>query len=233
MSISAPVVIFPEVFHWGHLDPCHRPSSYSYEGSGVSVSRCPEAWQQIAKLGGNPLQRLTKPGGRFLDMTALRSGDRDYLLDMARRSGRLIPVEVWKVTTYDEELDCYTHSLYWTHEEAEREIDDIAEGYVAIFRTNSHTTGPSFRYAPARENMGVTVEDIAILEWLEDETDLDGAWWFELYAPDSLSAPRGVIFPSRLSSWTAETADTDIADDNIPDIFEHDRMTIGDAAMQA
>lgn len=222
MNIPARTVCIGEVFHWGLLDPERRNFSFSYEGSGLSVSRCPEAWQQIAKLGGHPLHRLSRTGGRFLDMTALGEYGREYLLDMARRSGRLVQVEAWKVTTYDEELECFTHSVYMTAEEAEQEIDEIDDGYVAIIHASSHKAGPAFRYAPAQEDMGITIEDIAILEWLEDETDLDGAWWFETYDPDNLSAPRGVIFQSRLTSWAIERTDENIQDDDIPDLFEFD-----------
>lgn len=214
------IVSVGEVFHWGRFDPKHKQLAFSYEGSGLSVSRCPEAWHQIARLGGNPLHRLAKAGARFLNMTALDDNQREYLLDMARRSGRLVQVKAWQVTVYDEELERLTHYLYRSAEEAEGEADEAEDGRASIARTNSHEAGPALRYAPAQGQMGAAIEDIAILEWLEDETDLDGAWWFETYDPDTYSAPRGTIFQSRLSSWAVEPADTNISDEDIPDIFE-------------
>jgi hypothetical protein len=47
----------------------------------------------------------------------------------------------------------------------------------------------------------VLAEDFALLAYAEDVIGLDGLWWQDRYSPRRLSAPRGVIFSSRLSEW--------------------------------
>jgi len=36
---------------------------------------------------------------------------------------------------------------------------------------------------------------------LETSSDVDGAWWNEELDPAALSAPRGVIFQTKLPEW--------------------------------
>ena len=63
-----PVRKFSHVFHIGTFDIQNR-KDFSYEGAGLSVSRDPEAWYKIAKLGGNTLFVLTKVAISFPRMS--------------------------------------------------------------------------------------------------------------------------------------------------------------------
>jgi hypothetical protein len=41
--------------------------------------------------------------------------------------------------------------------------------------------------------------------WHAEAHDYDGVWWNEDLSPANYSAPRGVIFQSRLDEWTIST----------------------------
>jgi len=49
--------------------------------------------------------------------------------------------------------------------------------------------------------------ELAILKLMMDEGQHDGVWWYDDHDPTGLSAPRGVIFPTRLNEWDRRCVD--------------------------
>ena len=45
--------------------------------------------------------------------------------------------------------------------------------------------------------------DYAATAYAEDVLDLDGVWWNDELDVSAYSAPRGVIFASKMGAWTA------------------------------
>lgn len=216
--VSLDVIDLDEVFHIGALKPgtlkpSRRKRTRSFEGPGISVSLVPTAWRSIVKLGGLPLFALFKPDGtpgRFVDLTSAEN--RTKLERMVLDSGLVVPVQSYFVEIYDEEgevsgeLEVPTFAL--ALREADENEDAIREG-VGYKPTKSLLDWWSKSFT---ESMPFPFE-MATLKLLEEQTDLDGAWWNEELDPIKLSAPRGVIFPNRQVEWKAVEIDWSEAPD--------------------
>lgn len=207
----------PEVFHAGYLKagkqaPTRAKRATSFEGPGLSVSLVPTAWRAIARRGGSPLFALEKPdgsAGRFADLTG---SNVLAFADILVEQGLIVPRDSYFVMLTDEE----------GNEAGELEVESFeralkqAGGDEDMIRQ-----GIGFRPTKALRNWWARyftgdipdVVSIAALAWLESETDLDGAWWNEVLDPIRLSAPRGVIFRSRLADWSAFEVDWSEAPD--------------------
>jgi len=54
---------------------------------------------------------------------------------------------------------------------------------------------------------GAGARQVAVLKQIMDDGNHDGVWWYENHDPLSLSAPRGVIFPTRINDWELRCID--------------------------
>jgi len=203
--MKLPVLKKRKVWHVGDLDGVRQKADSSNEGSGLSVSEHPEEWQEIARLGGTTyiLAKENSRPGLFVDM--LRLGARRAVLEAeAVADGLLVSAERWKCTWWDSEYEEERYSVYSTPEDARAECEE-SDGnveqitlLVATKRLNaewkSHFTG---------KLDDIMASDVALLLLLEGSGAYDGAWWNERMDVEALSAPRGVIFQSKLGEWKA------------------------------
>jgi hypothetical protein len=205
-QVLLPVLPLETVYHVGTLKLADKKTQYaeSYEADCLSVSMCPEAWAQIARLGG-PTHELTKKNGWFLDIKRLSAASRRAIELWAEKRGYL-QHESWyrAIVTRDEDTNGPGYSWFGSKKEALAEVLPEDESSVRALRpwTTTHTL---------LERRGLTAPlvdrdavDLAIMTFAE-EHDFDGVWWRETYDPDSLSAPRGGILPRKVSEWTATT----------------------------
>lgn len=216
-SLITDIFLLPRVYHIGTLNPAHRGRMYteSQEGNALSVSMCPEAWRQIARLGGIPLQRLYRLDKRpavFVDGGSLRN---DCDLEEEWRSwaitkGFLCEKELWRAWITDADGDeCFFEFL--TRTEAEEEIID-QEGRVDSVTVLAGTEKLArLMHMPSLTRTDAS--DYAIQIWAEHQLphlidlEVDGIWWCDRYDPDAYLAPKGAIFPTRLKGFTAKEAD--------------------------
>ena len=100
-----PLLRLPTVYHLGTLNPQERGQRFrsSYEGAGLSVSLCPHAWEQIARLGGQPLHTLSKPDAVYLDLHQLTSNMHDAISQWAIDQGLAEERVLWRAYDYDSE----------------------------------------------------------------------------------------------------------------------------------
>lgn len=200
---------FPErtlstVYHIGTFTLTDRPSiPSSLEGPCLSVSCMPLAWQRIAKLGRLPLWRLSRPQSRFLDMLRLLQ-DRKACADIAawgEGQGWCQRRTLWQRLYHDDEMGWCT-TVHPSPEAAWTEADGDEEGTKVT--PVSVVTGSS-RLAARVGHRRLDEHDALeylILVWAEDtQPQWEGVWWDEEYAPQSYSAPRGGVFPGKLSGW--------------------------------
>jgi hypothetical protein len=215
--MKLPIVELPAVYHVGakpkRSGGKKRTTRASWEGSALSVSLHPAAWVRIARLGGARWWKLTRRDatpGRFVSMLDL-GGNRIKVLHEAERRGLLVRKRLWRLWWRDTEIDEDVYELYDDREEAEEYfVDAKAElldarmesysGWVAT-RLLTNQVGRPSRIGRATDP--ALDEDLAILTVLETSGDVDGVWWDEELNPALHSAPRGGIFQSRLSDWTA------------------------------
>lgn len=190
------------VTHIGTLDPSHKGiRGPSQEGLGVSFSLHPQDWERIAKLGGQPWWVADLSGCQVLDGHAFVKANAPALEQWGVANALVQPVSAWRVSWFDEEIDDTLCFLVASRDEAEQEAerDDVTieeipglaptAALVQAMGAAAHDVGkPSLS----------ALQDLATI-WAQSE-GLDGVWWDDIYDPQSLSAPRGVIFPDRVSA---------------------------------
>lgn len=192
------------VWHIGSFEPADKGCrGSSLEGTGLSVSVDPEAWQAIARLGGLPWWRLSRRNGAFLDFHALDKAQRDALMAWGLEAGWLQMQPQWELSYYDSEVDDTRMCTFDTEQAAADELEELSQHdetakVDAVHRgcpTELMTARLGFKTSP------FNALDIAATFWVEDHTALDGVWWEDLLEPHNLSAPRGVIVCRALPGW--------------------------------
>lgn len=200
-----------KVHHVGLLDPCLKGSvhTHSHEGNCLSVSDCPEVWRQIARLGDAPCWELSRANGRFVRVHK-SLGNRAVVRELNRwaLAGELAaPMQVW--AAYQEDLEdpgTWQFTLHDLESDARMELDD-----PSVLRPNGKPCLEQQTVLRAtallEQRIGFPLgsrpaDEFLLACWVEDtQPDVDGLWWEDRLAPALLSAPRGGIFPSRVSRW--------------------------------
>jgi hypothetical protein len=204
---------FPVVWHVGvYPDPPPAQRWVSQEGIGLSVSRHPQDWIAIAKLGGLPIRTLARRDGapgRFLDGHAAKRVARDW--GVAQSLVRSVPA--WRVSWYDDEVE----------DEVGMEFLDQAEARLEAEERQAETEDGAPAIRPVRrlvavgalaarlatqygQSFAAKLDPVIESELLNRfvaarHPELDGVWWKDAYDPAALSAPRGLILPERLPDW--------------------------------
>ena len=183
----------------------------SYEGHGISVSECPDAWESIARLGGQPWWTLSLAGNEsaapvFLNWHRVSDATRTELIDWASANGWCVPCAGFKVSWYDSEQDECVFSTYEDRAKAVEEFESLMSDFEGQESRGPRLTDfPAWKLTPAaltalcrnRADLDETPLMAALL-YAERETNLTGAYWADRLDPMLLSAPRAVIFPDRL-----------------------------------
>lgn len=186
---------YSKLYHVGDLSKPRVKPHFSLEGSGLSVSKHPGAWRQIAKLGGD-LWQLSKKNPKFLLATKKNN---DAAIKWSVENGWVVPAIKYQVSWYDDEMEDEMSFEVPTREEAE------AEDQGEVKEIESFNLGPKgiayWKEAFTSKPDNNMAKDFAII-WFAEHKGYDGVWWDETLDPSRLSAPRGVIFQSRLPDWT-------------------------------
>lgn len=186
---------------------------FSQEGGELSVSKHPDEWSAIARLGGE-VWRLRKAGARFLAVPGSRLS---ATTAWAVRNRYLAPATVWRVWRgRDAELGEETFFDFLSRDEAQVEAEDCATREAdgdeehppgEIEEVAGYCFGP-LGEAYWRKHFDAPVDHV----WAESFAPIfyarahgyDGVWYNERYDPDNLSCPRGLILQERLPDWTVE-----------------------------
>ena len=187
-----------KLYHVGSLDASKKRTG-SYEGSGLSVSTHPDAWRQIARghVTGDTYQ-VSKPNNVFLNAHKLSKQAKEAIAAWAVKAKLIEPVVIYRVSYYDDELESKVYSDYESLEDAKAEaynpsdIKTIKGGYKSTDKLKSLTNNPR-------------IDPTGILDYVlpiyAEAQGYDGVWWQDKLDPSRYSAPRGVILPSKVSSW--------------------------------
>lgn len=198
----------PTVFHVGTFEPNRKGHFHadSLEGHCLSVSLHPEAWIQIARLGGEPVWRLDHASGVFVDILSLEADS------VAANAVRAWGVEqglaqvktCWRAWQYDSEEDDWRYMVFDTEEKAHLNADEFEDREGGNVECVSLCVGtPALCEIIGWKDAGTKeVLDFLVLAYLETNVpEVQGVWWNETLDPDALSAPRAGILPSRLHEW--------------------------------
>ena len=199
------------VWHVGSPKSARRKASSSQEGTLLSVSEYPRAWERITRLSGDTWMLVRADGkpGVFVNAHAIPEKTVNALL---ASSGLVAPTTQYVLRTegsseYEEE---YVHeSVHATLAQARAEADEdsLEDGTATIERRQGWKATPEltkrWRAVFSRPLSASLVPDFALTQVLEATGLYDGMWWNDRLDPDILSAPRGGIFQSRLGEWIA------------------------------
>ena len=194
---------FPKLWHVGTMNPNDKRDD-SYEGAGLSVSVHPEEWSMIAKLPGD-MWELTKAGNKFVNFHRLSKAQRNQIGKWGVTNGYAEPANLWRHSWFDDEISEegeWRYSDYATEEEANAELGGYGgEEKVEPVQGGMIATPKLSQKSKRGKIEPVEIMDLLVTAYAEDELDCDGVWWADTLDPENLSAPRGVIFPSKLPSW--------------------------------
>lgn len=199
------------VFHVGDLSSDRVSPHYSQEGDGLSVSTHPADWASIANLGSHAYG-LVKSESLFYD--AALDAPRDVVHEWCTDNGYVREVDGYRM--YYDAPDAATeddtrYMEFYTREEARSQADAPEYNNSRVEAVTSialDTAGRAYWNRAFTSNP----DDVSPIEirglmpvWYAENTsaaEYDGVWWHNTYDPRNYSAPRGVIFQSKLDEWT-------------------------------
>ncbi len=113
----------------------------------------------------------------------------------------------WKVAWYDEEADDRRYTIVATAEEADAEVEEYGEMDGTVEAVEMLVPTDELKTLWKQNFTGRLDDDFAVqfasLMVLERTGEFDGVWWNEELDPANLSAPRGVIFQTKLKEWAS------------------------------
>jgi len=190
---------FKKLWHIGTLNIADKGQG-SLEGAGLSVSVNPREWQNIARIGGD-LWEFTKPGNKFVNFHRITKPQREQIVQWGVANGYVEPTKIWRATWYDDEMEEEIFSDFTKENEAKQQAEGMGGTVTTVDNgiVMSRKLGDRSRHP--RWNDPMMAWDMLVTVYAEDELDCDGVWWQDTFDPSNLSAPRGVIFPSKVASW--------------------------------
>jgi hypothetical protein len=208
-----PTISLEGLTHIGSLEPGDK-NGWSLEGQGLSVSQHPEAWGRIARLGG-PVWSLPMDEAKFLDFHELNDEQRTAMDDFGVERGYTELATAYRVTYYDDEAEEERWITCGTREEALGEAAEYADQDLAdedgeisdadlvglITEVTVMKATAAFPDSTVKTGSTEIDEIVATVYVNEMLPDYDGVWWADRLDPVQLSAPRGVIVPSKIAGW--------------------------------
>lgn len=200
-----PIIEFDALWHVGTFNPAHKRKG-SLEGAGLSISRHPDEWTHIAKLGGNPVWELRKPGHALLNALQISAKGKQIILAWALSQGLIEACTLWEWSRYDDELDTTLTGTYTNEAEAFADASFDGETDGTIREVSGHRALPRLLektlQSAAVEGTSF-IFDLLLPVYAEEVLGIDGVWWDEELDPCCYSAPRGVISLSALPTWSS------------------------------
>lgn len=198
--MKIPTISAKNLWHWGDLDINERyKNGVSLEGNLFSMSACPMAWQQIARLGGAPLHIRNEPTD-LLDMLTVLGGTSSHAKQLRRQvetwalqQGLVAYQEIYQVTEYDDEIEDYRTMEFASHDEASEEAELTEAEIVPVRKLIGTPALNALHHQPASCLLGF---EYALIEWARAHLDgqIQGVYWAERLDPLAYSAPRAGLF---------------------------------------
>jgi hypothetical protein len=184
---------FDALYHVGTMVGGDK-GTWSLEGDGLSVSLHPEAWEEIAELGGRAWWELTKSGNRFLDAHALRTSQQEAIVTWGKAQGYLEAVTRFRVRWYDEMV---RDTIWMDLENLEDAEEESRETGAAIEEVMVVVAGTRWPDIAGRAN----ADQVVLALFADEVLGIDGVWWEDNFNVEELSCPRGVISVRSLTTW--------------------------------
>ena len=191
-------VLIGDIYHVGTMD-ISKKSNYSHEGDGLSISNCPDEWVEITEgFTYGDYFRLSKPDMKLLDYYGLTDGEKSEIQRLALENGYVEEATLYKSISYGEFGDDEYFSLYDNYDDALEEADGDEE---CVEEVDGLIPTQKLRDRSLVKIDLLMVRDVITALYAEQVLGYDGIWWDEELDVGVYSAPRGVIFNSRVSSF--------------------------------
>lgn len=200
--MKLPVLTILRVFHVGTMD-IEKKKKGSYEGAGLSVSNCPGAWQRINK--GNTygeVWEIRKDAGVFVDYHEISQEAKEEIIKWGQENELVERCTIYRFSNYSDEIEAEYYEDYTDEAEAKAIAEDIEQEYETDY--NGYKATQKLKKLSFQEEFQQCLYpfELLVTSYVEQKVlDVDGIWWEDTYSPMQYSAPRGVIFNSRLKSW--------------------------------
>lgn len=210
--MKLPTFTIDRLYHIGALDS-RKKSDLSYEGHCLSASLCPNAWQSIAKIGGD-CHQLHKPGAIFLNVTSLlnNSALEKRLLKFGKDHGYIELAEVYELSWYDDEFEETMSFRVRTMDEAFYESEDREDMNIKPMKDWVETQGLLDKTLQKRSLDSSDPRSLLAVAYAEHLAEqghpIDGVFMDHLYEPHNLSAPAFGILPSKLTDYSVSIVPT-------------------------
>lgn len=229
-SMKIPCLSMPIVYHVGDLKSESRGrQGDSLEGHLLSVSNCPDAWMQIAKLGNGDIKEVSLKDSNsemlFLDILSVKDHPilRETISQWGIENGFLKESVLWRSYNWDSESKEWTYASCLCEDEARGELwdpDGLGPDNGSPVQSVNALVGTE-RMANAILKHDVHRYDCfeyAAILWAQlNVPSLCGAWWDEDLDVYSYSAPRGGIFPDQMYRFEFSNMDLSEIDSFIPE----------------
>jgi hypothetical protein len=196
------------VFHIGNLSGDRERPHLSYEGNGVSVSHHPEVWRDLLRKSGDgtlaetaTMYELINPSATFYD--AVPGGPpRTPVIEWALANDFVQRISGFEVRW---QQNGNQHTMQFPdRNRAEREAAvegrELHETTLLVLDQRGERYWERAFRQPPHEAEPLVIRSLTPV-WYAEARGFDGVWWNEELAPADYSAPRGVIFQSRLGEW--------------------------------
>lgn len=201
-----PTYTVEKVWHVGMMDVSLKKSD-SLEGTGLSVSECPLAWEEIARLGGSSYFELSKKNGTFLDFHELSVEQRETITQWGLEKEYITLATLYKFIQYEEDGE----EWYGLAESYEKALEEVSDDEGAVFEMPLSIV-PTLTFSQQVRGASLTnTFDVLVTVYNEDVIGLDGVWFHDELDRNEYSAPRGVIALNRLEDWSIkEVGENDV-----------------------
>ena len=192
------ISVLGDLYHVGTMDISQK-RNYSHEGDGLSVSICPDEWCKITEgYTSGDYFLLSKPDMKLLDYYALTPAEIQEIEAWAIENDYVRKGTLYQsVCSYDEEGNEY-FSLFDDYQAALLEADCEKERVCAV--DGLLPTRKLIEQSFVKVEL-LDVPDIITSLYAENVLNYDGVYWDELLDVNAYSAPRGVIFNSKINSF--------------------------------
>lgn len=194
LEFILPTKRLKKVYHVGDID-LNKKSKNSLEGSGLSISLHPEAWKQISETTYGDTHTLLNDNGIFLDYYKLKASQKNEIINWGVDNGYVELKETYRVY--------YDDGSYVEFEDYEKAKYEAGDEY----KLKSNKKGgliptEKLRIETHQQKIDILQSfDLLLTVYTEKNTNFDGVWWNDRLDVYENSAPRGVIFNSKLKNW--------------------------------
>lgn len=206
------------LFHFGKMNITDK-NTHSHEGNGLSVSICPFEWMRITKSYSATTFMLSKDNPMLLDFHKLPDKSLDKIIQWGINEKYINKINGFEYSYYDDEFECDLNLKFKTLSEALAEIGyDMSQldkqELDSILEDNEITSCSIYEGTAKMGNELGWEPDISlaltylITFYTEKVLNYDGVYWDDILDVSRLSAPRGMIFNSKISTFKITKFDT-------------------------